>query len=102
MPSDHYHFVWLGSAGDLADDIERVSVGVELGFDVERQLHRNVVGHQPRDSVVVFGGDVDGGDVGGGIAGAIGAAAEVRAAFAAGVGGDGGDYAFVLHEIAQL
>ncbi len=104
VAAHHDQFVGLGGAGDLGDHVERIGVaGIEIHLDVEGKLHRDVVLQQARDAVVVFGGDGDGGHVLGRIAGARRAVAgEYRAAFAAAVGGDGQQDAFILAEGALL
>ena len=62
--ADHHHFIALGVAGNLGDDVEGIRVVVEeLGLDVEGELDGELVIEQPRDAVIVLGGEHDGGDV---------------------------------------
>jgi hypothetical protein len=54
----HHHFVPLGVAGNLGNDIERRRiVVVELGFHIEGELDGKLVIQQSRDAIIVFRGE---------------------------------------------
>ena len=53
--ADHHDLVSLPAAGNVADDVDRIHAVVEEArFDVEFELHRDLVIEQARDAVVVL------------------------------------------------
>ena len=64
MCPHHHHFVPLGVARNLGDDIERPRiVVVKLGLHIEGELDWKLVIQQPRDAIILLRREHDGGDI---------------------------------------
>ena len=62
MRADHHDLVLLLPAGKVGDDVYTVHrVAVELSLHIQFQADGNVLPEQPRDAVVVLGGQCDAG-----------------------------------------
>ena len=103
MGAEHHGFIRFVGSGDLADDVERVEIGiVELVCDVHLQRNRHFLIERPCDATVVLHSDHDLRRHGWilGVAGAARADEERAAVAAAGI--DEREHAFVEEKLHPL
>ena len=50
VAADEHDFLGLLAAADLADDVERLDVGLEAGLHLQAQAHADAAVHQPLDA----------------------------------------------------